>query len=277
MLNAAMQYFTRGQRRRFDCWKDSVITRFFQCFRVNRDNGPTLDVSFSPATEINLQSSIRGSRRVALGLMCGLCLTATGCLQQAMVLGYLIGGPPTVEPDFDAKTGVTLSQKEKTSLVLCYAPKSVRFNFDAVDRELAKYVSHRLNQNHIKVVDPDSVQAWLDEHPDWDKPEEIGRDFEVDYVILVEISDFGLYEEGNSNLFRGHSELLISVHEIEEEDGSEIYSKELISKFPIHQPVSTSDMSYYDFKRLYMSRISDEVGRHFYEYFAADDISQGAL
>jgi len=198
-----------------------------------------------------------------------------GCAPVVM-LGYLIGGPPTIEPDFDKQTNISLDKKGRKVLVMCYAPKEVKWDFDSVDRELCVHVTHRLNQKKIKVMDPDAVNAWIDNHADWDKPEEIGRDFEVDYVIFIEISKFGLYEQGSSNLFRGNSEILLSVYEMDKTgEGNEIYSKEVVSKFPILQPVLTSESSVYDFKQQYLSRLSDEIGRHFYAYESGDDIPHG--
>lgn len=205
------------------------------------------------------------------------CLCMTGCAQVVM-LGYLIGGPPSIEPDFDKKTNLSLDKKGRKVLVMCYAPKEVKWDFDSVDRELGVQVTHRLNQHQIKVMDPDAVNAWLDNHADWDKPEEIGRDFEVDFVVFIEIRKFSLYEQGSNNLFRGNSEIDLSVFEMEKSgEGNEIYSKEVMSKYPIHSPVQTSETSYYDFKQLYLSRLSDEIGRHFYDYYAGDDIPHGSL
>lgn len=206
-----------------------------------------------------------------------ICLFTAGCAQ-AVMLGYLIGGPPTIEPDFDKKTHISLDEKKRKVLVMCYAPKEVKWDFDSVDRELSVQIAHRLNQKKILVTDPNVVVAWLDNHPDWDKPEEIGRDAEVDFVIFVEISKFSLYEQGSNTLFRGNAEILLSVFEMEKNgEGNEIYSKEVVSKFPIHQPVLTSEMSFYDFKQHYLSRLSDEIGRHFYPHEAGDDIPHGGL
>ncbi|MDB5387463.1 MAG: hypothetical protein JWM11_3109 [Planctomycetaceae bacterium] len=206
-----------------------------------------------------------------------LCLFMTGCAQVVM-LGYLIGGPPSIEPDFDKKTNISLSEKGRKVLVMCYAPKEVKWDFDSVDKELGVHVTHRLNQNQIKVMDPEAVNSWLDTHADWDQPEEIGRDFEVDFVVVIEIRKFGLYEQGSKDLFRGNSEISLSVFEMEKNgEGNEIYDKEVVSKFPIHQPVQTSETSYYDFKQLYLSRLSDEIGRHFYDHYAGDDIPHGGI
>jgi hypothetical protein len=206
-----------------------------------------------------------------------LCLLMTSC-NQVVLLGYLIGGPPSIEPDFDKTTNKSLDKKGTKVLVMCYAPKEVKWDFDSVDKELGVHVTHRLNQNHVKVMDPDAVNGWLDNHADWDKPEEIGRDFEVDFVVVIEIRKFGLYEQGSNNLFRGNSEIDLSVFEMEKDgEGNEIYSKAIVSKFPIHQPVLTSETSYYDFKQLYLSRLSDEIGRHFYDHYAGDDIPHGGI
>jgi len=210
-----------------------------------------------------------------LGLV---CLTCSGCLAPLMFFGLLIGGPPSIEPDFDRQTKISLDEKDRKVVVLCYAPKEVKFDFDNVDREVSVYVARQLAANKINVVDPNLVVAWLDEHADeWDKPEEIGRDLEADFVIFLEVSSFSLYEEGSNTLYRGNSETLISVYEMEQGDGNEIYTKELLSKFPILQGVSTSDMSYYDFKRMYLTRLSDEIGRHFYAHYAADEVANSAI
>ena len=66
--------------------------------------------------------------------MLGACLSLVfmaGC-QQFVILGYLLGGPPSIEPDFDTQTGQSLVDKKKTVLVLCYAPKEIQWDFDAV-------------------------------------------------------------------------------------------------------------------------------------------------
>jgi hypothetical protein len=214
--------------------------------------------------------------RAALVLLC--TAPHMGC-NMFILFGYLLGGPPSIEPDFDTQTKKSLSEEEKKVLILCYAPTEVKWDFEAIDRELAKHVSHRLNQNHIKVVHPDAVQAWLDQNSDWDKPQQIGADLKADYVIFIELSTYSLYEENSSNLFRGRSDVIVSVYEMDKEtgDGDVIYNKEVASRFPLHEPVSTHDMSYYDFRRLYMSRLSEEIGWLFYEHYAGDDIPHGAL
>jgi len=200
----------------------------------------------------------------------------TGC-QYLILVGYLIGGPPSIEPDFDAETNQSFTGKGKKVAVLCYAPDKVKWDFDKIDRELCQYVSHRMRNHKIKVIDPDAINDWIDQNPDWDKPDELGEAAAADYVVFVELEEFNLYEENSSNLYRGRTKGMISVYEMNEGTGEVIYTKDIDSKYPIHTPVATSAKSFYDFKLLYMSRLSEEIGRLFYEHYAGDDIPDGML
>lgn len=208
-------------------------------------------------------------------LSCSL-LSLTGC-NYIILAGYLIGGPPSIEPDFDAETGKSFTGKGKKVAILCYAPDKVKWDFDKIDKELCRYVSYRLKDHKVKVIDPDAVNAWIDQNPDWDKPEELGEAAQADYVVFIELEEFSLYEENSSNLYRGRTKGMVSVYEMEEGTGEVIYTKDLDSKYPIHTPVATSEKSFYDFKTLYMTRLSEEVGRLFYEHYAGDDIPDGML
>lgn len=54
--------------------------------------------------------------------------------------------------------------------------------------------------------------------------------------------------------------------------GEKIFSQESISKFPKLRPKAAAEQSYNSFKAEYLSRLSDEIGRMFYEYYIADDM-----
>ena len=101
-------------------------------------------------------------------------------------LGYLIGGPPSIQPDFEKLTKESLKDKGVKVAVVCFAPDEIRLNFIDVDKDMAKYVAHRLTQKDIKVVHPDRVQDWLDQHDDWDKPDEIGEATGATHVIFID-------------------------------------------------------------------------------------------
>lgn len=215
-------------------------------------------------------------RVLTLLLAAGLCLPLSGC-SYILFFGYLLGGPPSVEPPFDSETKECMTDKDVTVAVICFAPKDVKYGFEKIDEELAKYVTFRLHEHKIKVINPDQVKAWLDANKDWDKPEEIGAAFKTTYVIYIDLNEFTLYEEGSATLYRGRSEAIVSVWKMDEdhEEAEKIFSKEKISKFPLHRPESSTETTYSNFKARYLSRLSDEIGRFFYEYYLSDEIMEG--
>lgn len=211
-------------------------------------------------------------RLLSILALIGVPLTLSGC-RVGMLLGLLIAGPPTVEPEFDKQTQESMTDKDVTVAVVCFAPTELKYSFENIDHELAKYVSFRLRENKITVISPDHVRTWLEENKDWDKPEEIGAYFKATYVVYIDLNEFSLFEEGTATLYRGRSEAVVSAWKMSEDgSGEKIFSTEKISKYPQQQPVSTSEETYNNFKARYLSRLSDEIGRFFYEYYLADEI-----
>ncbi len=196
----------------------------------------------------------------------------SGC-NYVIPIAYLIGGPPSIEPDFDVMTHKSFTAKDVTVAVVAYAPPELKWDFPMIDHEVARYAAFRLTQNGIKVITPDRIRQWLDEHDDWDKPEEIGRAFKCTYVVYIDISKFSLYEENSTTLYRGRSENYVTVYEMDGDGvGEKIYSRELVSQFPIRGPRSTSETTLTGFKREYLSRLSEEIGWLFYEHYNGDDM-----
>ena len=206
-----------------------------------------------------------------LGACLSLVLTA-GC-QQFVILSYLIGGPPSIEPDFDKETGQSLKGKENTVAVVCFAPREMLLEFPNIDDEIAAQVAYRLGENKITIVKPDYVRAWIDAHPKWELAEEIGREFKANYVVEVELSTFSLYEGTSTTLFRGRTEADIHVTEVDEGGhGDRVFSKELDFHFPVRVPRSSTEGELIPFKREYISRLSDKIGWMFYESYNGDMI-----
>jgi len=202
-----------------------------------------------------------------------LCSAVSGC-NYFVVFGYLLGGPPSIEPKFDEETKESMTDKDVRVAVVCFAPNEIKYSFESIDHELAQYVAWQLHAHKIKVVPPDLVKGWLEENKDWDKAEEIGAAFKTTYVIYIDLNEFTLYEEGSPNLYRGRAECIVNVWKMDEDNHAEqIFSAEKTSKYPVHQPVSSGDKTYMTFKGEYLTRLSDEIGRFFYEYYVADEIA----
>jgi len=203
-------------------------------------------------------------------LVCMLILSLHGC-NYFIMAGYLIGGPPSNEPNFDAITNKSMTGYKVTVAVVCDAPMELKFEHSKIDKELAKYVSRKMAGKKIKVIDSDRVYAWLDKHPHRDRPTEIGEAFNTTYVVYIDLKKYTLFEESSPNLRRGRAEALVSVYDMTE-NGERIYSKDVVSKYPLRAPQATSDVKYSTFRRLYLTRLSEDIGRLFYEWYNGDDI-----
>jgi hypothetical protein len=216
--------------------------------------------------------SVRGRLRLTLAALAILVCGVVGC-KQFILLGYIIGGPPSISPEFCDETGEDFSNYDVTVAVVCFAPDTLKWDFHAIDRELAKFVSFRLVEHHVQVVNPEAIAEWMDRNDDWDSPAEIGEQFQADFVVYIDLVKYNLYEENSQNLYRGRSESLVSVYKMDPDGGGEeIFDKEVISTYPIRAPRSTSDLSYEAFKAEYLQRLSEQIGRLFYEHYLADDI-----
>lgn len=209
------------------------------------------------------------ARALFAGCLALTALTLGGCSQFAL-LGVLLGGPPSIEPDFDRETGKALDLPEVTVAIVCYAPTDMKLDYPKVDNEVSTTVAYRLAQNDIQVINPDVLRAWLDQNPDWEHPEEIGEAMKATHVIEIELASFDLYEQNSTNLFRGRTEAYVSVYEMDDAGrGDRIYSKDLNFVFPTEVP-RPADVPLTSFKAEYLSRLSEKIGFLFYERYSGD-------
>lgn len=218
----------------------------------------------------HLQSFTVLCRRATWSALLCLCGAWCGCTQMA-VLGYLIGGPPSIEPDFDRETGKSLEHPDVTVAVVCYADPKLKLQHPRIDSEVAAAVAYRLIANKIKVVQPEAVNAWIDQHREWEQAAEVGKALKANHVIEIELAFFDLYEENSTTLYRGRTEAYINVHEIDEDGrGERVFKKELDFAFPTQVPRSAYDQSLINFKQEYLSRLSEKIGFIFYDRYTGD-------
>ena len=239
--------------------------------RVNAETGDRMSNLQNP-TANSPQRTRRNPpiRRCLLSL--AILLAMPGC-NYFILLGYLIGGPPQLEPLFEKETGKSFTDRNIRVAVVCYAPEELTKFHDNIDQMLMKRLSAMLYRNQIDIYNPDVIIGWMANNTDWDSPEEIGAEFDVNYVVYVDISEFSLYERDSTSLFRGRCEAICSVYEMEADgDGKRIFNKDINSVFPTQVPRSASDVSYETFRNEYFFRLGDEIGRLFYPYGNGDDI-----
>lgn len=219
------------------------------------------------------------ARVLALAVVCPLL---TGC-NIFMVAAYLIGGPPSVEPDYEVATRASLTDKDVIVAVVCYAPLDLKSDIgnETIDRDLARYVSQMLTLNKIQVRRPDQVAAWMARNPDWTEASEIGEAMQVTHVLYLDLHKFSLYEENSADLYRGRSEVIVTVTSggVGDEAGGDwedVYNRDVVSRYPLAVPRSASAQGLEAFKKEYLTRLSDDIGRLFYPHWNGDDFDDAA-
>lgn len=199
-----------------------------------------------------------------LGLMLAL-LPLTGCMGFA-AFKYIFDGEPTIDPEF------TQLEDAKVAVV-CYASSNIRYSFDSVDTDIAKKLARLLQQqvDGIEIVEPDLVESWLDQHANWSDVTKIGKEFQADYVVFADIQEFSIYEKKSPNMYRGRSYVDIRVYDVKNE-GDIVYEEDLESFYPLGRPIPIGEKREKSFRREYVMRLANEIGRHFYPYLPGEDV-----
>jgi len=221
-------------------------------------------------TRLSRQGVLRAAMRMLLvGLLVG---TASGC---QIVIGVLMlfQGLPMLDADFEKATGHSLTEKGKKVIVLCTSPEKAKMEVTSLDVDIIAEVSRRLKAQEIELVDPNKVATYIDDNGgevNESEIKEISKKFKADYVIFIELTDFGCQEANSPGLLRGHAQGRINVITYEKHDDinltKQIYNKPFDSKYPVHQPVSIEQTSLPVFRKQYLDRVSEEIARMFYKH-----------
>jgi hypothetical protein len=166
-----------------------------------------------------------GRRKWLLSGLVGAALCA-GC-DPATTLFFLMPEPKE-EPELKALVSAG-KKKEVKVAILTYAT-GLPLDFVGADREVAELLSKQLNelfranQDKVVLVPWRKVQEYKNQHPSrhgWD-PAEVGRNFNADYVLYLELKELSLYEPGSANqMLRGRAEMSATVVDVEHPDDSE--------------------------------------------------------
>jgi hypothetical protein len=120
-----------------------------------------------------------------------------------------------------------------------------------VDRQLAEHLAQVLKKRftdhgeRVTVVEPYKVREYQAKNYNWQNksPHEIGKHFEADYVISLEIQKMSLYKEGSMRtLYEGRSEITVAVTDVNgpTEQGA-VFTKNYQSSYPPQGPTPADE------------------------------------
>lgn len=164
-------------------------------------------------------------RRWLLALIVLAGVINLGCNPFVAPYFLMFGANEMVQPEFPLAAG-PLRDKDRDKdkpvrvVLLCSAGMGIPPEFVGIDKSLAqKLAAHvgvvsRANKEKLEVVPASQVDLWKSKHPAWRtlKSEQIGKEFDADYVIDMEIVSMSMYEPGSHNQFyRGRAHVSITV------------------------------------------------------------------
>lgn len=191
----------------------------------------------------------------------GIMLTA-GCALLPSI-AYMIK-PEDVPAEFDALAGQRVA-------VICRAA-SLNYADPTVGREVSVRVGQLLAKHckKVQIIDERELADWVDKH-DWHDFREVGKALKADMVVGIDLERCELKQ--GSTLLQGNADVKIAVYDIKK--NMRVWEKrpETI-RFP-NMPISSSDRREDDFRRQFLSVLSERIAQHFYAHdsrvnFASD-------
>ena len=217
------------------------------------------------------------SLRTAFHLTIAVLISASvsGCSLFVMA-GKMLLGDPKVAASFRTQTGVDLTDGEKSLLVVCRSPHLILNEAPTFEYDLTDGLLRRLKQQGVDVVSPDKVSRWLDDNGgEFDDVRDLARDFDADFIAVVDIQTVRFFEENSRDMMKGHASGTIRVHETKMIGGKRTAYEAFRSGFsmdhPRFRPVSIHEMSEHAFQRQFIDTLTRQIARQFHDYKTSDE------
>jgi len=173
-----------------------------------------------------------------------------------------------VMPEFDKLS-------ENRVAVLVWTEPATLFDYPFTRFELATYVGDKLHtemaQRNLatEVVDPRDVEDFLQKNLDARiDPHAVGKQFNSDYVIYVEVVGFQIRDPNEPQFLRGRINASVSVHDVRADPDSlrrfELTPVECV--YPEDQPVLMTAINSSLIREATYRKFAEMIARKFYEY-----------
>jgi len=197
----------------------------------------------------------------------GIVLAAPACnmLLPAMFVGE---HKKKITAEFDKLEGTR-------TLVLAWAPPATLFDYPYIRFEVASRVTGQLasrlrgTDRGTDLVDPRDVADYLQKEPDAAAdPMKVGRQFDADYVVFVEISRFQIRDPHSPELLQGTIEAGVSVFDMHVDPDldprHELTPVEAV--YPPNGPKLMTATNAQFIREATYDIFSEQVARKFYDY-----------
>jgi hypothetical protein len=220
----------------------------------------------------------RSGRRDRLWRVAALILTLLvvniGC-DPIQMMNFI--ATPFADVSIDPACPLTIPGKESTVVIISThddVEDSLQFRGanDILTRQLIGMLEARFKEHKdkVKLVPFTKVQAYLNKHPDWvtQSKREIGKHFNADFVIFLEMGALSMNEKGsNGLLYRGNVDIHIAVVDVNLDEGEgPKYEKDYSCTYPLHGPEDAGNMSAAQFRSKFLEHIAKDLLVEFAPY-----------
>jgi hypothetical protein len=210
----------------------------------------------------------RGRGRFAL-LVAAAALCA-GCDAGTMMYFLL----PEAKNPPELKGVASADKKEVRVAILTYSPMlEARRELIQADCQLSQELAHQLrdlceeNGENVTIVNPRRVEEFKSANPNWKDATElgaVGRRFQADYVIYVEINALSLYEPNSANqLYRGQANLAVTLVNVDKPDESAGPHQFSCTYPQARGPVPVDDSQPLEFRQKFLGFVAKRLTRLF--------------
>ncbi len=207
-------------------------------------------------------------RTKRVGLVVLLLLPMTAACNLLTPLIFVGEHKKKVSPEFDKLANGRVA-------VLVWTDQSTLFDFPYARFELATYIGDKLSaemaQRSLKldVVPTQHVEDFLQKDLDAQiDPDAVGKEFDVDYVVYVEVLEFQVRDPDQPQLLRGTINASVTVYDIRAEPGlAETFElAPVYCTYPESGPVLMTATNSPQIREQTYHKFSELVARKFYEY-----------
>lgn len=220
-------------------------------------------------------------KATTMGLLLAASIVMTGCNPLTGAYFMLFGVDDKIPPEFKiASSGKTPNHV----LVLVTMIQESKSDLLGVERQLSVAITKQLeaeckaNKEKIKIVPVYKVEEFKNNNPSWRtmRATEIGRQFDVDFVIDVEIKNLVLYErDSRKSLFHGRGAIHLTVTDVaKSSDEGPVHQRQMTVEYPKAKgPIpADDDMSVERFRELFVQKIAQDISWQLTSHVSTADL-----
>jgi hypothetical protein len=205
-----------------------------------------------------------------VGLLTAVGVLTLGC-NPLQLAGFLLS-PDAMEPPERP-----LAVEGKDVKVVIVAAHAGSLPADPVlmssDWELAVRLTRMLeerfkeNKDRVTVISPSMVKSYKNSHPRWNEqpPQTIGKHFDADWVVNLEINSISLFDRSSANFFyHGNADISVTVTDVHKDvNEGQVWELPYQLEYPRSRPLERSEMGVMQFRSKFLDRIAKDMTQFF--------------